>query len=167
MTVTSYQFSTQLNQIYNALSTSDKRQFEQIFQQVYGYSFTQYFVPTVNNQALQNLYQQYMGNGVYRDPSYGNTQYGYNSNTGYNTNTGYNSNTGYNNNQMMYNQNQAQYNQGYGYNNNAGYPYNSGTSAYGTQYSATGYAAPYTFNSAYGRRSAYRVPPMAPAMAVP
>jgi len=156
MTVTSSQFSSQLNQIYNSLSSTDKRQFEQIFQQVYGYSLTQYFVPVVNTQALQNLYQQNMGNGVFRDLSYGNNQYGYNSNS-----------LGYNNQMMYNNQNPNQYNQGYGYNSNSGYPYSFGNNVYGTQYSATGYAAPYTFNAAYGRRPPYRVPPMAPAMPVP
>uniref|UniRef100_A0AC34RBZ5 Distal-less n=1 Tax=Panagrolaimus sp. JU765 TaxID=591449 RepID=A0AC34RBZ5_9BILA len=61
----------------------------------------------------------------------------------------------------------------FGYNqNNAGYPYqgNQGgytNMAYGTQYSATGNAAPYTFNSAYDKRAPYRRPPMAPSMATP
>ncbi|KAE9548557.1 hypothetical protein FO519_008230 [Halicephalobus sp. NKZ332] len=151
MTVTSSQFGNQLNQIYNSLSSSDQSQFNQIFQQVYGYSFTQYFVPALNNQALQSLYQQYMGNGGYQSLSaYENGQSGYNSNMGYNSPYG-------NSNQMMYNQG-----------SNVGYPYSAGANpAYGTQYSATGYAAPYTFNSAYGRRSAYKPPPMAPMMATP
>lgn len=163
MTVDSTQFSNQLNQIYGSLSDSDKRQFEQIFQQLYGYNFTQYFYPRLNTQAFQQLYQQYMGNSMmnlYQRP---------------NTNQGYNSNMPYGQNNMYGNQNQQQYgqNNGFGYNqNNAGYPnqQNQGgytSMAYGTQYSATGYAAPYTFNSAYGKRAPYRVPPMAPMMPTP